>query len=478
MGLKKCLPQLMLLGLVMTLLGGCTLKRPADMAGDIAPLAPQAAAEQAETTPLPAPAAINPAVDWNADGVVNLLDAVTAAYNLPAGVQAQAQQAAPAILKVEPGTQQVGVGAQTTAEIWVQDVQGLAAIDMEVRFEPGLLQVVDADPNRDGIQVLPGDFLAADFVVRNDVDNAAGIIRYTVTQVAPTPPASGSGILVLINLQGVTPGTATLSFKTAMLASGSAQEIPAITRSGQVVVSAGGVIPPTATLPLATPITTAPTATFTPLPGAPPVMITSTPTPAAIMQATLIPIDTATPIPTPTATATSTPVPPPQALIIDKPLVFIPPSATTGVCYRVMPEDTIETLAMFFGTTPQAINLANDLNPPYMLQRYQHIFIPQYLGSGPNVYLLQPGDTLKSIAVACNLPATMLARVNGLDIDKLPSGENTILQTETLGLQALIIPIPPFPPPTRYQYPNGPIPVIPYQQPYPNQKNHPLWPQN
>ncbi len=477
-----CLRNLIIFAVLMIAVTGCTLKRPAEMAGDIAPLAPLAAADQADATPTaPAPdqaagfAAIDPNVDWNGDGAVNVLDVVTAAYNLPPSAQA-AQPTSPATLKIEPGTQQVNVGAEITAEVSVQDVENLAAIDMEIRFDPALLQVVDRDSNRDGIQIVPGNFLAADFVVRNDVDNAAGVIRYTVTQVAPTPPASGGGILAIIYFQGIAPGASTISFRVAMLASSSAQEIPAITRSGDIVVTAPGgegtATPVTA--PTATPIITEPTATPTLLPGASPVVITPTPTlpAAAEVQATLIAPDTPTPTPT------FTPIPPPEALIINQPLVYIPPTATTGFCYRVMPEDTIETIAMFFGTTPQAINLVNDLNPPYMIQRYQHIFIPQYLGSGPNIYLLQPGDTLARLAADCNLPATMLARFNGLDIDKLPSGENTVLQTETMGLQALIIPIPPFPPPSRYQYPSGPIPIIPYQEPYPIQKYHPLWPPN
>jgi LysM repeat protein len=277
----------------------------------------------------------------------------------------------------------------------------------------------------------------------------------------------------------------------AQLASGDAQEITPIPRRGEIIVNqpGGELATATATSPAATPITIEPTATSitveptaTPAPtlapdSTPNAVLTPTPAPdaappTAVVQATLVAPDT------PMPTATFTPVPPPEALIIDKPLVHIPPNATFGRCYRVMPEDTIETIAMFFGTTPQAINLANDLYPPYMVQRYQHIFVPQIMGHGPNVYQLQPGDTLNSIAEACKLPVTMLARVNQLHIEKLPSGANTILQTETLGLRALIIPIPPYPPPARYQYPRGPIPVIPYQEPYPTQKNHPLSPYN
>ncbi len=50
--------------------------------------------------------------------------------------------------------------------------------------------------------MIPGDFIKPDFAVRNGADNAAGTLQYVITQVNPTPPASGSGIVFSIQFRG------------------------------------------------------------------------------------------------------------------------------------------------------------------------------------------------------------------------------------------------------------------------------------
>jgi len=200
----------------------------------------------------------------------------------------------------------------------------------------------------------------------------------------------------------------------------------------------------------------------------------------AVITDTPIPEPTAvitdTPTPEPTAVITDTPTPEPTAVITDTPTLeptmepttepttsptviptptpasdSIPPGATIGFCYRVQPGETIYSLAQQFDTSPYAINLANDLFPPDLLYAYQTLFIPTELGHGPNIYIIQQGDTLASIAEQCHLPASMIAGVNNLD-------PGITLQVGA----AIDIPIPPFPPPARFNYPTGPLPLVPY----------------
>ena len=79
------------------------------------------------------------------------------------------------------------------------DVYG---IDVRASYDAALVDVVDADQAREGVQVQPGNFPQPDFVVRQDVDPQAGTLRYTITQVNPTPAASGSGVLFTVRLRG------------------------------------------------------------------------------------------------------------------------------------------------------------------------------------------------------------------------------------------------------------------------------------
>jgi LysM repeat protein len=139
-------------------------------------------------------------------------------------------------------------------------------------------------------------------------------------------------------------------------------------------------------------------------------------------------------------------------------------------------------LSRKFNTPPEAIQRANDLNPPFYIKAQQTLFIPVMPGNGPNVYDVKIGDTLEIIAERCKLPVSMLAQVNNLaETDPLfvpagspiqqPDGTTVIVREATLTIPGLVIPLPPFPPPTRYRYPTGPIPIVPYSEPYPQYKD-------
>ena len=85
----------------------------------------------------------------------------------------------------------------------VADVQDLYGFEMHLRFDPAVVQVADSDPGTSGVQVAPGDFLSADFVVQNRADNQAGTIDFAVTQLNPSEPKSGSGTLFTVYFQGI-----------------------------------------------------------------------------------------------------------------------------------------------------------------------------------------------------------------------------------------------------------------------------------
>jgi LysM repeat protein len=57
----------------------------------------------------------------------------------------------------------------------------------------------------------------------------------------------------------------------------------------------------------------------------------------------------------------------------------------------------------------------NGVSPAYYVVAGQGLFIPvSEIQSGPNVYEVQPGDTLDSIAFHCGLSTAKLASANGL----------------------------------------------------------------
>ncbi len=335
-----------------------------------------------------------------------------------------------ATISVLPTAQQLAAGELGIVQIRVNNVTDLFGLEIGLQFDPLVIEIQDSDTGQEGAQIQPGDFLSPDLIQTNQADNVAGLISYVVTQQAPSPPVSGDGVIATVNFRAIAAGTTDINFTVVKLSTPDGLQISATIEPGRVTVIESG--QPTATFtltpsPTSTGDTPVPTSTFTP-----------TPTPT-VMVVTVTPTFTPTPLPLP---PTNTPVPP---------NMVIPPGATVGFCYRVQLCETLACVARKFGVDPHYLSLVNDLHPPGHIFTHQALFIPETPGRGPNVYIVKEGDTLPLIADACHLPSDFLAWANCLEQD-------AVLQAG----HVLEIPIPPFPPPSRYPYPPpGPPSVAP-----------------
>jgi LysM repeat protein len=122
----------------------------------------------------------------------------------------------------------------------------------------------------------------------------------------------------------------------------------------------------------------------------------------------------ATSAPTPVPAATSAPVP----ATAPTPVPTAAPEALTApTTYTVQPGDWVYNIARKFGVSPNSIIEANGLRPPYSLHAGQTLTIPAGgtpPGGGGNVYIVQPGDTLYSIARRTGKSVTANASANNL----------------------------------------------------------------
>jgi hypothetical protein len=235
-----------------------------------------------------------------------------------------------AIARCEPLNASGPFGQDLAVDIYIQDVVDLYGADVQLSFDTGIAQVVDADPNLPGVQIQPlATFLVPGFVIKKEANNSAGTVWYAATQINPSPPVSGSGPLARITFRAVAPGAFTLAVTSAQLSKAGGIPIPVTTANCSVTFTGGtpatDTPTPTATrTPTSTPTATR-TWTPTPTPTATP---TGTSSPTA--TATLSPTPSATPSATATATATTTPSPTPT---------WTPAVAETGLLQGVVFND-------------------------------------------------------------------------------------------------------------------------------------------
>jgi len=163
---------------------------------------------------------------------------------LLAGMLPQTSSANPQTL-FHPDPQSIGLksGEQGSISLRVDDAQNMYGIEFHLTFDPNVVEVVDADASKPGVQIAPGDWLKNSFVAVNKADNAAGKIDYAVTLLNPAPPLSGSGTIATITFKGKNNGTSPLKVQKAILASRDAKEIKSEWQDGAIGVSPFGNAP-------------------------------------------------------------------------------------------------------------------------------------------------------------------------------------------------------------------------------------------
>ena len=281
--------------------------------------------------------------------------------------------AAAPIVSLGTGVLEVPVGQTVPLPVSVADIQDLYGIYFHLRFDPAVVQVADADPSTSGVQVAEGDFLSADYVAQNEVDNQAGTIDYAVTQVNPSEPRSGGGTLLIIRFQGVGAGrTSQLEVEDIVLTTRDGDVIPVTVMDKEIRVKDAPPTGDTATpSPTSGPPAAPPSVTATPqspaLGDTPPPAFTSTPTPA-VEAATMSPPPSATPDQVSIAPSATQPGQPGPATATRPPQMVATGATAAPVAITVAPpsvgktplsSSTPETIQ----STPAAVAKVSSSNP-------------------------------------------------------------------------------------------------------------------
>jgi hypothetical protein len=140
------------------------------------------------------------------------------------------------MVRLVPQTLKIRVGEVATLDLTVEQVSELFGAQVHLTFDPAVLEVVDADASEEGIQVEPGTLPTPDFVVQNIADNQAGTVDYALTQLKPSEPRSGDGLLARVTFRGKKAASTQVLLEQFMLADVEGRAIEALPQHAQVRV--------------------------------------------------------------------------------------------------------------------------------------------------------------------------------------------------------------------------------------------------
>ena len=164
------------------------------------------------------------------------------APSLAAPTRAQGE----AVIRLQPATAQLSVGGTFPIQVVVENVNDLSSALVNLDYDPSVLEVVDADPSTEGVQIELGPFLSPDYVDLNQANLDLGYIDFQFGQDPLTPAAEGSGVIATITFRGRAAGTSPITFSDLFLTDTTGFGIMATEQGGQIVVS-GAAPAPTAT---------------------------------------------------------------------------------------------------------------------------------------------------------------------------------------------------------------------------------------
>jgi hypothetical protein len=137
---------------------------------------------------------------------------------------------------VSPSYNTVGVSETLTVEVRIDNVRNLYGAQVEMAFDPSVVEVVDAYDFLPGVQIREGDFLVPDVTLINQADNKTGRIQYVVSLQGDKPGVSGSGTLARIVFHGRQTGISRVVFTRVVLSDPQSVQISARTEGGVIIV--------------------------------------------------------------------------------------------------------------------------------------------------------------------------------------------------------------------------------------------------
>jgi hypothetical protein len=141
-----------------------------------------------------------------------------------------------AVVRIDPASLLIGIQQTGVTSVEAANVEDLFGVDLQITYDPNVVEVVDADPAKEGVQVgLGALFDGVDFlVVTNQAEG--GVIDFVATRQAPTSGFSGTGSIIEITWIGQGAGQTDVVITQADLANPDGQPLEVTVEDGQIQV--------------------------------------------------------------------------------------------------------------------------------------------------------------------------------------------------------------------------------------------------
>jgi len=112
----------------------------------------------------------------------------------------------------------INVDDEFTVDVKVNNVEGLAGVGMDILFDSNVLEVLDANDKKPGIQIMDGNVFDMDYflpavnkVINNSIQYSAMVFSGDPEN-DPAPLFNGTGILCSIKFKAIASGTCNIEF--------------------------------------------------------------------------------------------------------------------------------------------------------------------------------------------------------------------------------------------------------------------------
>ncbi len=148
-----------------------------------------------------------------------------------------ATPAAPTGISVQPAQLDTTLcSLRDTVQVRVENVTNLAVVQLQLSYDPQVVQVIDADASQRGVQVRVNDAFSTDSIFANTVDTERGIITFGAGVIG-VPAINGSSGLIAIDFRPQRVGQSAVAIDSLTLTDVSGQPIAATAAAGSVNVN-------------------------------------------------------------------------------------------------------------------------------------------------------------------------------------------------------------------------------------------------